>query len=62
MLISVKEAEKKYGIPKRTLYYMINIGELPRIRMTRERVFLKEEDIEKLIEDNYGRENQEIEI
>jgi len=41
---------------------MINIGELPRIRMTWERVFLKEEDIEKLIEDNYGRENDDTEI
>jgi len=30
--------------------------------MTWERVFLKEEDIEKLIEDNYGRENDDTEI
>ncbi len=57
MLLTVKEASKKYGFPKRTLYYLITIGELPRVRITKERVFLKESDIEKLINENYGREN-----
>ena len=62
MLISVKDAEKKYGFPRRMLYYLIETGSLPRVRVSRERVMLKEEDIEEFINENYGRENQEIEI
>jgi predicted DNA-binding transcriptional regulator AlpA len=59
MLITVKDAEAKYGLPRRTLYYLIELGELPRVRITPERVFLKEQDIESLIENNYGRENDD---
>ena len=58
MLISVKEAAKKYGLPRRTLYYLIELGELPRVRITPERVFLKEDDIQKLIDENYGIEKK----
>jgi len=58
VVITIKEAEQKYGFPKRTLYYLIDIGVLPRVRVSAERVFLKEKDIEKLINDNYGVEKK----
>ena len=58
MVITIKEAEKKYGFPKRTLYYLIDIGALPRVRVSAERVFLKVKDIEKLIDENYGIEKK----
>ena len=57
MLISVKEAAKKYGLPRRMLYYLIETGSLPRVRVSQERVMLKEKDIEEFIDENYGREN-----
>jgi len=63
MLITVKDAEAKYGFPRRMLYYLIETGSLPRVRVSPERVMLKKEkDIEKLINENYGRENEQIEI
>ena len=57
MLISIKDAEKKYGFPKRMLYYLIEIGSLPRVRVSQERIMLKEKDIEEFIDENHGREN-----
>ena len=39
------------------LYYLIETGSLPRVRVSPERVMLKEKDIEEFIDQNYGREN-----
>ena len=58
MLLTISKASEKYGFPKRTLYYLIDIGALPRVRVSVERVFLKEEDIQKLINENYGIERK----
>ena len=58
MLLNISKASEKYGFPKRTLYYLIDIGALPRVRVSAERVFLKEEDIQKLIDENYGIEKK----
>ena len=58
MLLTINKASEKYGFPKRTLYYLIDIGALPRVRVSVERVFLKEEDIQKLINENYGIEKK----
>ncbi len=57
MLITFKDAEAKYGFPRRMLYYLIETGSLPRVRVSPERVMLKEKDIEEFIDQNYGREN-----
>ena len=59
MLITVKDAEAKYGFPRRMLYYLIETGSLPRVRVSPERVMLKEKDIEEFIDQNYGRENDD---
>jgi len=58
MLLTISKASEKYGFPKRTLYYLIDIGALPRVRVSAERVFLKENDIQKLIDENYGIEKK----
>jgi len=58
MLLTISKASEKYGFPERTLYYLIDIGALPRVRVSAERVFLKEDDIQKLIDENYGIEKK----
>ena len=58
MLLTITKASEKFGLPKRTLYYLIDIGALPRVRVSVERVFLKEKDIQKLIDENYGIEKK----
>ena len=54
----MKEASKRYGIPTGTIYYLVETGVLPRVQLAPRRFFLKEKDIQRLIDENYGHKKQ----
>ena len=60
-LMSVKDVEKEYGFNIRTIYFWIKQRTLPHVKIG-SRVYIKPQDVDKLIEKNYQRfEGYEIE-
>ena len=53
-LLTLEEVRNKLGLHENTLYRYINSGMLPVVVITRNKRFIREQDLEKFLQDHTG--------